>query len=217
MANKKELQSISDFTHYLFVLKTILRFKDMPGFEDMTPERWDSVSEHTHRMALLAVMLESHLEDKNKLDLLKTLKMVLIHDIVELVANDYSPMGGGKGGHAFDANAFQDKYERETVAAKHIFSKLPEALGDEFTSLFEEYINTKAKPEAATKEGRFAYALDKVEAFIQVMDWRAVKKDWPKEHYEKSVAYMREWTNYDEGLKTFGDILVAEAEKLVKS
>lgn len=214
MKESVDLRAISEFSHYLFGLKNILRFRGMPGFENVDVDRWDSVSEHSHRMALLAIMLEEYLDENNKVDLKKTLEMVLVHDVVELVANDYSPIGGKNGGHAFNASAFQDKYDRETAAAKSIFSQLPEHLSRKFTELFQSYIDTKAKPSSATNEGKFAYALDKIEAFIQVMDWHMKEKNWPRDHYEKSVRYMEEWVVYDSGLTDFSKILINQARTL---
>lgn len=211
----KDLPKILEFSHLLFGLKNLLRFKGMPYWEDADWMRWDSVAEHSYRMAMLAVMLEPYLQ--KRVDLLKVLKMVLIHDVVELTTSDYSPMGENRdaGGHAFSDKAFATKYERETAAARYIFDKLGE-LGDEFEKLFIEYINTKARPECATSEGKFAYALDKIEAVIQIVDYRSVKKNWSKEHYGKSIVYMREWCEYDSGLLAFCDLVASEGLGIVK-
>ena len=212
--DSRKLSEILEFSHVIFGLKNLLRFKGMPFWEDADWERWDSVSEHSYRMAMLAIMLEPHL--KERVDLLRVLKMVLIHDVVELVSSDYSPMSahGDAGGHAFDKNAFADKYQRETAAARHIFGKLG-SLGQEFDELFGEYINTKAKSEEATSEGKFAYALDKIEAVIQIVDYRSMKRNWSREHFEKSIVYMKEWCEYDSGLMEFCELIVADGLKVV--
>lgn len=212
----QDLAKILEFTHYIYSLKTILRFRGMPGWEDGDWDRWDSIAEHSYRMALLGVMLEPYL--KVKVDLFKTLKMILVHDIVEIIAKDYNPLAkqGEGGGHAFSHTAFQEKYLRELAAAKIIFKKLPAKFNSEFVSLFREYIDTKGNPELATPEGRFAYALDKIEAAIQVIDWRKTKKNWSKDHFAKSMKYMFEWSDYDPALKQFCQMIQTEGKKIIK-
>ncbi len=214
---KPELAQILEFTHTLGGLKNLLRFKGMPFWEDAHWERWDSVAEHSHRMALLAIMLYPHLSTPITLE--KTLKIILIHDVVELLTSDYSPMGkhGNAGGHAFDNQAFTTKYEREMAAAKQLFSALPPDQGIEFVNLFEEYINTKAFPGKATSEGKFAYALDKIEAVIQIIDYRKLNSDWSQEHFDKSMQYMFEWTSYDPGLLAFCELIRKEGSKITKT
>ena len=45
--NSLPLHQILDFTHLIYELKKILRFKNMPGWENADWERWDSVAEHS--------------------------------------------------------------------------------------------------------------------------------------------------------------------------
>lgn len=166
-------------------------------------------------MALLAVMLEPYI--KTKVNLLKTLRMILIHDIVELTAKDFNPVAKHNkgGGHAFNHKAFNEKYQREINAAEEVFKELPKNFKKEFKSLFREYIGTKASPETATPEGKFAYALDKIEAAIQIIDWRAPKKNWQKEYFEKSMKYLFEWSSYDQTLKSFCDLIRKEGQQII--
>ncbi len=213
--DQEDLIKILNFTHEMHKVKGILRFKGMPGWENENIERWDSVAEHSYRMALLAVMIYPYLKEKPSLE--KVLKMILIHDIVEIVALDYSPISshGNGGGHAFDHDAFVEKYNREIDAANNIFKNLPEELSNEFISLFKEYINTKADKENSTVEGCFAYALDKIEATIQIIDWKKETKNWEKERFEKSMTYMHEWSDYDSVLKNLADLIEKEARLLL--
>ena len=213
--NQENMLKILNFTHEMYKIKNLLRFKGMPGWENDNIERWDSVAEHSYRMALLAVMLAPYLSTKVSLE--KVLKIILIHDIVEIQALDYSPMAshGNGGGHAFNKDAFQEKYEREMAAAETIFKELPENLHKEFVALFTEYINTKANKNISTSEGRFAYALDKLEATIQIVDWKKESKNWDKEKFEKSMDYMHMWTDYEPTLKNFAHLVEQEAKDLV--
>lgn len=212
----EDARKILEFTHTLSGIKNLLRFKGMPYWEDADWERWDSVAEHSYRMAMLAVLISPYLEVPVNLE--KVLKMTLVHDIVELITNDHSPMAKhlDGGGHAFDPKAFADKYERETKAAEFIFKDLPNETRDEFIGLFREYIGTKASPESATPEGKFAYALDKIEAVIQIIDWRKPKSNWSKDHYDKSMSYMNEWSNYDPSLIDICGLIQQEGIKIIK-
>ncbi len=212
---QENLIKILQFTHELQKVKNLLRFKGMPGWENENIERWDSVAEHSYRMALLAVMISPYIQERVSLE--KVLKMILIHDIVEITALDYSPMAshGNGGGHAFDNNAFTEKYKREMNSARHIFKDLPEDLSNEFINLFTEYISTKADKDNSTAEGRFAYALDKIEATIQIIDWRKDSKNWPEEGFNKSMIYMHEWSDYDLTLKSFTNLVEQEAKNLI--
>ena len=214
--NTSDLKKILAFTHTLYGLKTLLRFKGLPYWEDAHWDRWDSVAEHCWRMAMLALTLHPYLQLKT--DILKTLEIILIHDIVELTASDYSPIGkhGVGGGHAFDHQAFQNKYVREMAAAKTIFKSLPPKMSRKYIFLFQDYMNTKVDPKKATPEGKFAYALDKIEATVQIIDWRKLKKDWPREHFTKSIKYLFEWSDYDPALKAFCRLLKSEGLKILK-
>lgn len=210
-----DLTKILRFTHEMFKVKHILRFKGMPMWEKENIERWDSVAEHSYRMALLAMMLAPHLETKVNME--RVLKMILVHDIVEILALDYSPMAkhGSGGGHAFNKDAFEEKYQREMQAAETIFKELPEDLYKEFKGLFMEYVHTKAQKELSTPEGGFAYGLDKLEATIQIIDWKKDLKDWEGENFEKMMLYVHQWNDYEPTLKKFADLVEEEAKKLV--
>ena len=117
----------------------------------------------------------------------------------------------------FNGTVFSEKYQREAAAAKEIFERLPSELSEEFVELFLEYITTKAAPERSTNEGRFAYALDKIEAVVQAVDWRKLKKNWPVDHFDKSMQYLFEWASYDSVLKEFCEMLRVEGEQIINN
>jgi putative hydrolases of HD superfamily len=214
--NNEDLVKILNFSHEIYKVKNLLRYKGMPGWENDNIERWDSVAEHSYRMALMAVMISPYLEEKINLE--KVLKMILIHDIVEILALDYSPIGshGNGGGHAFNENAFQEKYKREMTAAENIFKNLPNDLYKDFLGLFTEYISTKADEKNATNEGRLAYALDKIEATVQIIDWRKESKNWEINNFTKQMEYMHKWADYDLNLKNLANLVEIEAKKLIQ-
>ncbi len=209
------LEKITSFLHHMHAMKMALRYKGMPNWENTGIERWDSVAEHSYRMALMAVLYHPYIDEKPNLE--KTLKMILVHDIVELLANDFSPMRthDGAGGHAFDDQAYKTKYDRENDAAEKLFAELPTELGTECVALWKEYAQTKLIPNESTAEGRYAYALDKLEAEMQIVDW-AGGGLWNSEKTEHSVAYTNEWTSYDPALSHVAQILGREMKNIEK-
>ena len=122
--------------------------------------RSENSAEHSWHLALMAMVLAEHANEP--LNILKVIKMVLIHDIVEIDAGDtyiYDPQ--------------QDKADREQRAAERIFSLLPSDQAQEFRSLWEEF---EAR---LTAEARFASALDR---FIpQLHNFHTQGRSW-KEH-----------------------------------
>ena len=211
---KKDIVEITKFLHTLYNLKQLLRFKGMPGWDNTSIDRWDSVAEHSYRMAIMAVLYHPYIKPRPNLE--EVLKMILVHDIVELIANDYSPMKGhnNAGGHAFNNKAYKDKYERENLAANLIFKDLPKKIKKECISLWKEYANAKLYREKATKESRYAYALDKLEAGIQIVDWKDKNIKWDSERTERTIKYIKEWSSYDKTLKTIAKILESEIKKM---
>ncbi|HZJ83839.1 MAG TPA: HD domain-containing protein [Clostridia bacterium] len=116
----------------------------------MDGSREENDSEHSWHLALMAMVLYEHSSAKD-LDILKVLKMLLIHDIVEIDAGDT---------FCYDEKGNEDKAEREAKAADRIFSLLPSNQNSEFRSLWEEF------EEKQTPEARFAASLDRLQPLI---------------------------------------------------
>jgi putative hydrolase of HD superfamily len=112
--------------------------------------RQENDSEHSWHIALMAILLSEYANSID-IDLLKVVKMLLIHDLVEIDAGDT---------FAYDLVGNSDKKQRERVAAKRIFGILPEDQNKELLSLWQEF-ESRATPEA-----RFASALDKLQPLI---------------------------------------------------
>jgi putative hydrolase of HD superfamily len=89
--------------------------------------------EHSWHMAMMVMVLAEYFEG---LDVLKTIKMALMHDIVEIVAGDT---------FAYDEKGYEDKDEREQLAAKKIFSMLPGGQENEYTALWQEFEAMESK------------------------------------------------------------------------
>lgn len=69
-----------------------------------------------------------------EIDILKTISMLLIHDIVEIDAGDT---------YAYDQEEIKTQRERETKAADRIFGLLPEDQKVKFRMLWEEFENNE--------------------------------------------------------------------------
>ena len=113
-------------------------------------DRRENDAEHSWHLAMMAIVLAEH-SDKS-VDLLKVLKMVLIHDIVEIDAGDT---------FAYDTEKNHANSEEELIAAKRIFGLLPKELADELTTIWEEF------EEGVTDEAKFAKAMDRFEPLLQ--------------------------------------------------
>lgn len=111
--------------------------------------RQENSAEHSWHLALCAVLLAEHAPPGT--DLLRVLKMVLVHDIVEIDAGD---------AFAYDPAAYLGKDDRERLAAERIFGLLPADLGEELRALWMEF------EEGATPDARFANALDRFQPLL---------------------------------------------------
>ena len=113
--------------------------------------RQETDAEHSWHLCLMVLVLAEHANTPH-LDVLRVLKMLLIHDIVEIDAGDT---------FAYAPAQQADQYARESRAAERIFGLLPADQAAEFRSLWEEF-EARATPEA-----KFATALDRFQPMLQ--------------------------------------------------
>lgn len=107
--------------------------------------RAENSAEHSWHFALMIITLAEH-SNHQPLDVLRILKMVLIHDIVEIDAGDT---------FAYDTKNMADQHERESRAADRIFGLLPADQTAEFHALWDEFEAQE------TPEAKFAAACDR--------------------------------------------------------
>ncbi|MGQ1787306.1 MULTISPECIES: HD domain-containing protein [unclassified Saccharicrinis] len=128
----------------------------------MDSSKQENDAEHSWHMAVTLFVLAEYANEKY-LDLIKAVKMVLIHDLVEIDAGDT---------YAYDENAHHDKDEREQKAAKRIFGLLPDDLRIEFTQIWEEF------EAGETAEAKFVGAIDR---FMPILhNYKTNGKQWLK-------------------------------------
>lgn len=113
-------------------------------------DRPENDAEHSWHLAMMAIVLAEH-SDK-PIDVLKVVKMVLIHDIVEIDAGDT---------FIYDAQKNHTNTDEELIAAKRIFGLLPEKQAEEFIAIWKEF------EEGMTDEAKFAKAMDRFEPLLQ--------------------------------------------------
>lgn len=140
----ERLQQKLEFIMEIDRLKTIVRQSYITD-----GSRKETDTDHSWHLAMMAVVLKEY--SNQEIDVLKTVTMVLIHDIVEIDAGDT---------YAYDEGGNGTKREREVKAANRIFGLLPENQKQEFLDLWEEF------EAGETPESRFANTLDKVQPIL---------------------------------------------------
>lgn len=138
------LQQQMDFILEVDKLKRITRQSYITG-----ASRKETDTDHSWHLAMMCALLNEHANEK--VDVLKTMIMVLIHDIVEIDAGDT---------YAYDAVANESKREREEKAADRIFNLLPEDQAKYLRDLWEEFEAQE------TAEAKFANTLDKIQPIM---------------------------------------------------
>jgi len=112
--------------------------------------RHENDAEHSWHLCLMVLVLAEHANTPN-VDVLRVLKMLLIHDIVEIDAGDT---------FAYDTARMADQHEREARAADRLFGLLPADQCIEFRALWDEF-EARATPEA-----KFAAAMDRFQPML---------------------------------------------------
>ncbi|WP_326983848.1 HD domain-containing protein [Chryseobacterium sp. MYb264] len=113
-------------------------------------DRNENDAEHSWHLAMMTLVLAEHSDQP--IDVLKVVKMVLIHDLVEIDAGDT---------FIYDTTKNHTNTEEELLAAKRIFGLLPEAQAKEFLAVWEEF------EEGITNEAKFARTMDRFEPLLQ--------------------------------------------------
>lgn len=141
--NERLLKQV-EFLAEIDKLKTILRQTRL-----IHEDRRENDAEHSWHLALAAILLAEHANEV--VDVAKVVKMVLIHDLVEIDAGDT---------FCYDYELARDKAQREEKAADRLYGLLPEDQGRELRTLWEEFEERK------TPEAKFAAALDRFQPVL---------------------------------------------------
>ena len=139
--NEKDLNQLFDFFREIDKEKQITRQTLLAD-----GSRKENDAEHAWHIAIMAVLLAPYANEK--IDILKTVTMLLIHDIVEIDAGDT---------YAYDSEGAKTKRAREEQAAERIFGLLPEKSAADFRNLWEEFEAYE------TAEAKFAHVMDNIQ------------------------------------------------------
>ncbi len=153
--------------------QTYTRVDDLPPMpEDSNVKkpypRRENDAEHSFSLALFTAVLAEY--SNEPLDVLKTMKMVLIHDIVEIDAGDT---------YCYDSAGSATKSERENAAAKRLFGLLPKDFEEEFFALWREFEERK------TPESKFAAAMDRIQPLLLNLSRDGISWKEHDIHYEQ--------------------------------
>lgn len=130
-------------------LREAEKLKDVLRSAHTSSGRTESTAEHSWRLCLMAIVFADQLAG---LDLLKVLKMCVIHDLGEAINGDIP---------AVNQAAFPDKGEQERNDLLLLTRALDEALRSEILALWDDYENAQSAEAKAVK------ALDKLETLLQ--------------------------------------------------
>lgn len=113
-------------------------------------DRHENDAEHSWHLAMMVMVLAEHANAA--IDTLKVLKMVLLHDIVEIDAGDT---------FLYDTTKNHTNTDEELIAAERIFGLLPADMAKDFMDIWIEFETGE------TNESKFAKAIDRLEPILQ--------------------------------------------------
>ncbi|WP_158992933.1 HD family hydrolase [Mucilaginibacter sp. L196] len=141
----EQLQKQVDFIHEIDKVKYIQRKTRL-----FNSDRTENDAEHSWHLALMALVLSGH--SNEAIDLFKVIKMLLIHDLVEIDAGDI---------FLYDTATSHTNTIAELAAARRIFGLLPQNQAEELILIWEEF------EAGETAESKFARAMDRFEPLLQ--------------------------------------------------
>lgn len=148
---KDNLEKIFDFLKQIEKLKSTLRYNKTTG------GRNESTADHSWRLALMVPVIAGELEVD--IDIEKSMKIALVHDLAESITGDIDAIKISTGEVSKD-----EKKKQELEAMDKIKNLLPDKMGKDVYGLWQEYETV------STKEGKFVKGLDKAETLTQLVE-----------------------------------------------
>ena len=171
---KKSQEKRLDDAIRFYLLATQLKYKIRSGWDEthwnVSKERIESIAEHVYGTCILALSIYSEFE--TNLDINKVVKMLVIHEIGEVLIPDFTP---------FEGITPEEKMKIEHEAMEKVLGDLIKK--DEFYSLLLEFDDKK------TKEAVFAHHCDKLEADIQAKVYQDMGCQNPLNEQENNVVF----------------------------
>ena len=134
--------------------------------------RQENSAEHSWHVALMGLLLAEYAEQP--VDLLRMMKMLLIHDIIEIDAGDT---------YCYDEAGVTDQSSRENAAAERLFGLLPEDQMEEFRELWAEF------EERSSAEAKFAATIDRLMPLLH--NFHTEGRSWREHGIRKNQVSSR--------------------------
>jgi putative hydrolase of HD superfamily len=154
--------------------------------------RHEDSAEHSWHLAIMAMVLAEH--SNHPVNLFRVIKMVLVHDLVEIDAGDT---------YFYDEEANRTKAEREKTAAERIFNLLPGDQAAELRSLWEEFESRQ------TADAVFAASLDRLQPILNNFASGGIM--WQKHGIKKEQVHSR-----NRHIENGSSVLWQYAEKMIE-
>lgn len=158
------------------------------NFKEKKPlPRRENDAEHSFSLAIAAAVLAEY--SNEPVDITKVMKMVLVHDAVEIYAGDT---------YCYDEEGAKTKEAREKAAAEKVFGMLPDEQDAEYHALWEEFERND------TAEARFANAMDRIQPLL--LNYSREGYSW-KEHGVNSEKVKKRFDIVKDGSTELGEIV----------
>lgn len=168
------------------------------NFKEKKPlPRRENDAEHSFSLAIAAAVLAEY--SNEPVDITKVMKMVLVHDAVEIYAGDT---------YCYDDEGAKTKETREKAAAEKIFGTLPEEQAAEYRALWDEFERND------TPEARFSNAMDRIQPLL--LNYSREGYSW-KEHGVNSSQVRKRFDIVKDGSAKLGKMVDDLLDKAIEN
>jgi putative hydrolases of HD superfamily len=176
------------------------KLKDEKRFARVKNMRPDNSADHSWRLTLMLVLSTSFYNIK--IDLIKAIKIALVHDLVEIYAKDIPRSERFKNNISKQA-----KLKEERKAMLKIKKQAPKSIGKEISDLWREYADHK------TKEAKITASLDKIEGLMTFFNRGGIPAKYYKDY---AATYANKYVKETPELLSLYKILQTEMKKTYK-
>lgn len=150
--------------------------------------RLESVAEHSWHLAYICMLLAPRQSD---LDQAKVLRIATVHDILEIISGDVSPIGRdgtGRATHAFNQQVAQQRAAAEELALAKYLERVPLDSMRAQRDLIDDY------RDGGSPEAKFVKSVDKLQTLVFVL----LKKggDMEDKHIRFTLNYSEKGISY---------------------
>ncbi len=168
------------------------------NFKEKKPlPRRENDAEHSFSLAIAAAVLAEY--SNEPVEVAKVMKMVLVHDAVEIYAGDT---------YCYDDEGAKTKEAREKAAAEKIFGTLPEEQAAEYRALWDEFERND------TPEARFSNAMDRIQPLL--LNYSREGYSW-KEHGVNSSQVRKRFDKVKDGSAELGKMVDDLLDKAIEN